>query len=247
MPRRITQSSAATKTKLAKSQRGAVQDRVIEKLRTGLMVGALVPGQVMSLRKLASSLGTSAMPVRTALMQLVAAGALEELPNRSVRVPRLSRTRLEELFRIRELLEGMAAQMACDHVTPELINRLRKINKELLTAIEKRDIHTSLRVNQQFHFTLYAAAQAQILVPLIESLWLQCGPALYFSALSTRMPWDATSHIAILAALRKRKPALVQAAVVHDVRTTAKILLIGVANAMAKTALAEPLHDPHFS
>jgi DNA-binding GntR family transcriptional regulator len=246
MPRRINQSSAA-KTKPAKSQRGAVQDRVLEKLRTGLMVGALVPGQVMSLRKLASSLGTSAMPVRTALMQLVAAGALEELPNRSVRVPRLSRSRLEELFRIRELLEGMAARMACDYVTPELINRLGKINKELLTAIKKRDIHSSLRVNQQFHFTLYTAAQARILVPLIESLWLQCGPALYFSALSTRMPWDATSHVEILAALRKGKPALVQAAVVRDVRTTAKNLLIGVANGMANTALAEPLLDPHFS
>jgi DNA-binding GntR family transcriptional regulator len=211
------------------------------------MVGALVPGQVMSLRKIASLLGTSAMPVRAALMQLVAAGALEELPNRSVRVPRLSRSRLEELFRIRELLEGMAARMACDHVTPELINRLGKINKELLTAIRKRDIHTSLRVNQQFHFTLYTAGQAQILVPLIEALWLQCGPALYFSALSTRMPWDATSHVEILAALRKGKPALVQAAVVRDVRATAKNLLIGIANCMAKTALAEPLLDPHFS
>jgi hypothetical protein len=64
-------------------------------------------------------------------------------------------------------------------------------------------------------------------MPLIESLWLQCGPTMYFSLLSPSMPWDASAHTEILAGLRAGKPAVVQRAVVRDVRTTAKNLLGG--------------------
>lgn len=210
------------------------------------MAGALVPGQVMSLRKLASSLGTSAMPVRAALMQLVAAGALEEAPNRSVRVPRLSQKRLQELFEIREMLEGMAGRMACENMTPDLVNRLAKINKELLNAIAKREVQSCLQANQKFHFTLYEASQSDVLVPLIESLWLQCGPTLYYSLLAPLMPWDAATHVDILAALRKRKPALVQAAVVRDVRIAAENLLIGIASGTANNMFGPSMIDTYF-
>jgi DNA-binding GntR family transcriptional regulator len=209
----------------ARRHRGEVQDQVLARLRNGLMAGAFVPGQVMSLRKLASSLGTSPMPIREALSQLVAANALEELPNRSVRVPRLSEKRLAELFRVREVVEGMAVRAACGYATLELIDRLEHINRKLIAAIAKRDIRACLATNQSFHFALYEAGQSEVLMPLIESLWLQCGPTMYFSLLSPAMPWDASAHAEILAALRNGKPALVQRGLARDIRTTARNLL----------------------
>ena len=134
------------------------------------MVGAFVPGQVMSLRKLAVSLGTSPMPVREAFKHLIAANALEELPNHSVRVPRLSAERTSELFRVREVVEGMAAKAACVNVTPKLIQKLDAINRQLIAAIGRRDILDRLAQNQSFHFTLYQAANSATLMPLIELL-----------------------------------------------------------------------------
>ena len=77
------------------------------------MVGMLIPGQVISIRKLAALFGTSAMPVRDALSQLVAANALEEMPNRSLCVPILSRDRIRDLFEARAALETLAASRAC--------------------------------------------------------------------------------------------------------------------------------------
>ncbi len=210
------------------------------------MVGALIPGQVMSLRKLALSLGTSPMPVRGALSQLVAAGALEELPNRSVRVPRLSKSRLAELFQVREVIEGMAARAACNFVTPELIGQLKKINGNLIDAIAKRDILMCLSTNQKFHFTLYQAGRTEVLMPLIESLWLQCGPTMYFSLLSPAMPWDASAHTEILSALQAGKSNLVQRALARDVRTTARYLLNGAADLVFNGPLAAPRMDAYF-
>ena len=224
------------KVKRPPGRRKTVQNEVLAKLRTALMSGALVPGQVMSLRKLAVSFGTSPMPVRAALMQLVAAGALEEGSNRSVRVPRLSKSRMVELFEIRVMLEGMAGKLACERASVKLLDRLTRINKELLSAIAKHKVQECLQANRRFHFTLYEASESEVLMPLIESLWLQCGPALYYSLLAPGKPWDAAIHVEILAALKKRKPNLVEAAVVRDVRFTAKNLLIGVANGSAHHA-----------
>lgn len=228
-------SASAAKARRS-GPRQTVQNEVLNRLRTALMIGALVPGQVMSLRKLASSFGTSPMPVRAALMQLVAAGALEEGSNRSVRVPRLSQRRMTELFNIRVMLEGMAARLACEHSTPKLIDKLNKINRELLGAIAKHNVQHCLQANQRFHFALYEASNSEVLMPLIESLWLQCGPALYYSLLAPGKPWDAVIHEDILAALKKGKSASVEAAVVRDVRFTAKNLMIGLANGTSHNA-----------
>jgi len=205
-------------------RRGRVHDEISARLRQGLMAGAFIPGQVMSLRKLAAAFGTSPMPIRDVLGQLVAANALEGLANRSVRVPRLNRTRLKDLFEVRGMVEGLAAKKAGANATPALISNLQAINRELKAAITKRDTLAALAANQRFHFALYAAAESEVLMPLIESLWLQCGPTMYCSLLAPEMPWDASAHDEVIEGLRRRNPIEVQRAVVRDIRTTGRHL-----------------------
>jgi DNA-binding GntR family transcriptional regulator len=209
----------------APRRRGELQDRVVDELRRGLMIGAFVPGQMISLRRLADDLGTSSMPVREAINQLVAANALEMLPNRTVCVPRMTPARFGELSRARQALEGMAAEMACRRATPLLVKRLERINGELQRAIRERNIVQCLAKNQEFHFTLYEAASSEVLLPLIEPLWLMAGPIMYFSLISPDMPWDASAHIDVLAALKTRDAAAARRAIERDIRNTAAYLL----------------------
>ena len=189
------------------------------------MVGAFLPGQVMSLRKLAAGLGTSPMPVREVLSRLVAANALEETKGGSVRVPRLSPNKLSELFAVREVLEGMATEIVAGKAGSKLIDDFATINRQLLKAIEKRDILNCLSLNQKFHFTLYEGAASEVLMPLIESLWLQVGPTMYMSLQIPSMPWNASDHEHILTALRENNPAAARKGIAHDIRTTCKALL----------------------
>lgn len=221
----ITPGKANGKSRRKPRRRGELQDHVVDQLRRGLMVGAFVPGQTISLRKLADNLGTSAMPVREAINQLTAANVLEMLPNRTVCVPRMTQARFDELAKVRQALEGMAAEMACRRATPQLIKRLEKVNAELLRAIKERDILGCLARNQEFHFTLYAAANSEVLLPLIEPLWLQAGPIMYFSLVSPDMPWDASAHSDVLEALAKRDPAAARRAIERDIRNTASYLI----------------------
>lgn len=208
-----------------KRERRHVHEGVYSAMKHGLMIGAFLPGQVLSLRKLAADFGTSPMPIREVLRRLVEAGALEDTVNGSVAVPRLNPEKLTDLFNVREALEGMAAEMAAKNATPELVNTLKDINDRLVDAIEKRDIAGCLSYNQQFHFTLYDGCNSEVLRPLIEALWLQFGPTMYMSLLIPSMPWNAADHTAILDAIEEGKPAEVKKGIVHDIRTTRRALL----------------------
>ncbi len=205
--------------------RGKVQDRVLATLRHGLMTGHFLPGQTVSLRKLATSLGTSPMPVRESLSRLVAANALEELPNRSMRVPLLTYQGLVELFDVRCLIEGMAARTACDKIDDAMIASLEAINAEIVAAHAQHDMTRVLGANQKFHFIIYQAANSDILMPLIESLWLRCGPTMYFSLVSPRNLWDASSHVTIIDAFKRGDGEAAAAAMVTDIRVTGDYLL----------------------
>jgi DNA-binding GntR family transcriptional regulator len=227
MKTRRNKTAAAQKPK----KRGHLQDQVAAQLRQGLMVGVFIPGQVMSLRKLAAAFGTSSMPIRDALSQLVAANVLEETSNRSVRVPRLGNSRLKDLFDLREAVEGLAAKNACRNATPKLIRELQTINRDLKKAIADRDVLAALAANQKFHFALYNAAGSEVFMPLIESLWLQSGPTMYFSFLAPDMPWDASAHTEMIEALRRKDAPATQRAVCRDIRTTARHLLANGASA----------------
>jgi len=242
----LSQPSAAATVAPAKRVRGQVQNEVFERLRRGLMVGAFMPGQVMSLRKLATGFGTSPMPIREALTRLVVVNALEETANGSVCVPRLTPHKLAELFAVRELLEGAAGEAACRRCTPELIATLTEINDELLDAIAKRNVLACLSSNQRFHFTLYEASASEVLLPLIESLWLQFGPTMYLSLLSPDMPWDASAHLEILEGLRTAKPAIARRGVINDIRTTGRSLEAQMASHASIGMLSTRLDELYF-
>jgi DNA-binding GntR family transcriptional regulator len=206
-------------------QRGELQAQVARLLRIALMTGQFVPGQTLSLRQLAQMLGTSPMPVRGVLGQMIASGVLETQANGSVAVARMTEPRFVELTRVRKALEGMAAEMACRNATPRLITDLEKINARLHRSIASRDILACLRLNQAFHFTLYSASASEILPSLIESLWLRAGPFMYFSLTAPTTPWDATGHQTVIDCLRKGNARATRTAIERDIDGSATYLL----------------------
>ncbi|MBN8961742.1 MAG: GntR family transcriptional regulator [Rhizobiales bacterium] len=236
----------AGQKKRGDQKRAHITDQVAKRLRHGLMTGAFIPGQVMGLRALATAFGTSSMPIRSGLSQLVAANVLEELPSGSVRVPRLSASKLKELFEVREVVENMAAKAALRNVDADLTKRLSAINKRLLAAIDQRDVLECLSINQEFHFTLYEAAKSDVLMPLIESLWLLSGPTMYFSFMVPNSPWDASEHKEIIDGLKAGDVAAVQRALSRDIRTTARHLLASsTSNGPLKSQIGIAV-DRHF-
>lgn len=165
------------------------------------------------------------MPIREAINRLIAERALEMLPNRSVVVMRMTRDKFIELSMLRQKLEGIATEEACRRATPALLKKLEKINIELLQSIEQKNISRSLKRNQEFHFEIYKASNYQLLVPMIESLWLQAGPFMYFSLSMPGVQWDASKHNDALGAMSRGDAVASRKAIEQDIRGTANFLL----------------------
>ena len=155
-----------------------LNERIYKELRRALMSGAFDPGQKLSIRALAVSMGTSAMPVRDALRRLITERALEGLPNRSISVPIVSNEQLDEIYRIRIALESLAASEAAGKITRGQIDDLRKTERSAMAAFDKGNSTRFADLNWRFHFAIYEASGMPQLVSTIEAFWLQIGPLL---------------------------------------------------------------------
>ncbi|EYD76026.1 Transcriptional regulator, GntR family [Rubellimicrobium mesophilum DSM 19309] len=158
---------------LAAVGRETVQDRVYAQLRESLIHGTFDAGETFPAAEVAQRLGVSSMPVREALARLVSERALETTPGRRVRVPGLSRARARDLRRARLLIEGDLARRALPNLTAADLDGLERLTRDYEAAT---DLRALARLNHGFHFGLYARAGSTVLLPMVESLWMQAGP-----------------------------------------------------------------------
>jgi DNA-binding GntR family transcriptional regulator len=211
--------------------RETVQTQVYRELRKALMHGRFTPGQVLTIVDLSKSLNTSTMPVRDALSRLISEQALEAMANRSVRVPLITTERLMDLRRARTLIEGEALALAAPRLAKADIATARASVEAYDAAIAARGhcaIEEELDANHAFHMSLYAASGSAILLPFIESLWLQSGPIIRAATLA----FDPTSkvsgphyHTEIVDALEARDVPAARRALENDIVRSFDLLL----------------------
>lgn len=214
---------ADTGLTLAPVGRESVQDRVYTELRRALISGLFAPGQVVTIRQLSDALMTSTMPVRDALGRLISERALEALPNRSIRVPPMTLERIDDLLRTRILIEGEAIALAAPRMTAANIAILRGLMIEwqvLRLDGDPATVDQEAALNQAFHFEIYNACGSPVLIPMIESLWLQSGPctrAAIFAFSEAGESDSAHFHLSMIEALAAGQAQAAREALVADI------------------------------
>lgn len=195
-----------------------------------LIAGDFAPGEKISLRRLAETLGTSVMPVREAVARLVADEALMVLPNRAVSVPVTTLAAFRQLTEVRVAVEGFAAERAAESREPDDIAAMRRHDAAFRgqCGLAEPDTDVAIRANRDFHFSLYRAARLPPLLKIIAGLWLQVGPILNldvrFSAARLSMGGAEAYHAACLAAVVAGDGARARASLVGDIENTAAFI-----------------------
>lgn len=177
-------------------------ERVYRTLRQRIMHGEIGPGEALTIRGIGKDFDVSMTPAREAVRRLAAEGALFLSSSGRVSTPELSNERIEELATLRALLEPELASRALPRAHFALIERLEAINNGVSQMIARHDATGYIRMNLEFHRTLYLRAQAPAMLAMTETVWLQLGPtmhALYGRLNRTDPPHN---HRLILAALK---------------------------------------------
>ncbi len=209
---------------------GTLGQRVYSELRDYLMVGGVKPGEKITLRQLTSAFGTSLMPVREAVQRLAAEGALEVLPNRAIRVPIATKAGVREILKVRLMLEGLAVEEAAARIQPPVVAQLEELNAAFSQEMRHLEDSTRpFRINKEFHFTIYRAADMPVLLGIIENMWLRIGPFLHFSlgvrGREATRKFAPDSHKDMIRAMRSRDGALGRAALESDLAGAADLIL----------------------
>lgn len=197
-------------------RRSSVRGQILDALRTALVSGELVQGEVYSARALGERFGVSATPVREAMQRLALEGAVEVLPNRGFRVLERGERELAELAEVRALIEVPVMMRLARTVPVERWTELRPQAEATVRAASSGCAATYAESDRAFHRAVLSLAGNGQLVQIAEDLhrrsqWpVLSGPV---SRGRADLVADAAQHMALLDALIARDFDVVQSLV----------------------------------
>ena len=213
---------------IAPIRRETLGERVYVTLRDRLAAGEIAPGEALSLRSLAQTLGVSMMPVRDAVTRLVADDALQVLPSRSVRVPEMTLAEFRDLTTVRLMVEGAAAERAALVRTKADLAAIDRQVEAFRGAATAPDMPAAVRANRDLHFAVYAAAGLPPLTAIVEGLWLRIGPVLNYDMRSSPQRLANSGardcHARLAAAVRASDPGAARRALTDDIEAAAAFI-----------------------
>lgn len=195
-----------------------LSEQAYRSILEAIQTGTLRPGTRMREVELAKSLGISRTPVREALGRLMSEGLAVNDPVRGMIIAELDYANVNELYAMREVLEGTAARFAAQHASEaEITILLELIERE--RQLDGASAMDMVNHNRVFHDTLYRAAHNRYLVKTLSTL-RETMALLGRTTLANqgRSAQAVEEHLAIVAAIRDRAPEAAEAAARHHIR-----------------------------
>lgn len=132
--------------------------RVAADLRRRILAGELVPGQRLKIDDLAIHCAVSHMPIRMALRELEGEGILEMQPHRGAVIRPVDISFVENLYDVREAIEGMLTERCAQRIDAQGREALRSAVDAYENAAPREDAAELLALNLVIHTTINSVA-----------------------------------------------------------------------------------------
>lgn len=146
----------------------SLRGRVYNILRESILDGKYKPGENLIELKLANELHVSRTPVREAIRQLELEGLVESIPNKGVIVKGITKKDMEDIYKIRIVLEGLAAQWAVEQITDEKIKEMKELYELMEFYTMKNDVDQIAELNTKFHDVIFTSTNSNILQHILR-------------------------------------------------------------------------------
>ena len=115
----------------------AAVEKAYEMIREGIVRGAYAQGSHITAQSLAAACGLSRTPVREAMRRLAAEGLIRFIANRGAFVSRWREEEVQQIYELRLLLEGFAAEGAARHATAAQLEELAALAADMSRMVEE--------------------------------------------------------------------------------------------------------------
>lgn len=147
-----------------------LRDVVFNTLRQAILRGELKPGERLMEIQLANKLGVSRTPIREAIRKLELEGLVLMIPRKGAEVAEITEKNMRDVLEVRKALEELAVQLACDKITKEEIEEMKKAAEDFKKILKSKDITEIAEADVRFHDIIYMATDNQKLIQLLNNL-----------------------------------------------------------------------------
>jgi DNA-binding GntR family transcriptional regulator len=119
--------------------------------------------------------------IRSVLKKLEERSVVEHFPHRGSMVKEFTAKNAKDLYRIRMLLEGIAAEMAIAKITPQAIHQLETLSKEMGKCLRQGKLKAFSLAHEKFHQLIFETADNYYLLKVIKELISASSSIRYFS------------------------------------------------------------------
>lgn len=203
-----------------------------------IISGELAPHTRLVELQFAAEFGVSRTPVREALKRLMADKLVHADPVRGLVVHEPEPNEIQDVYLVRELLEGLATRLAAQRIRPEELQRLRAILDSMHEGLKNGQTEIVVNANMAFHDVIYRAAGNETLQRLVRDLsdFVRRFSTEAFSS-GPRVHTVFDEHEAILKALEEHDPEAAEAASTRHLRAASEYLT----QLHVKKAIGRPL------
>ncbi|PTM57933.1 GntR family transcriptional regulator [Desmospora activa] len=152
------------------SKRQSAGDVAYHAIKRKIIEWDYQPNQPLNEEMLTSDLAISRTPLRQALHRLELEGLIFRHSNGRITVAAITVDEAEEVFKVREVLEGLVAKEAAQHITAEQIEELEEKLSLMERAAQKGHSQKLIQSGSEFHQLLYTVAQNQTAIRFLEQL-----------------------------------------------------------------------------
>jgi len=207
----MTLLAEGSPTILDTNEHVSAREQVCDFLRRGILSGRFAAGTRLKTSAIAQELGISRMPVRDALQVLHSEGLVIIRPNRGAAVTSLTTDDIMDHFDMRAVLEGLAARVACQNLTPRLLEDLEIILGRMDRARDDRQLW--LTYHEAFHETLLNPCGRPRLLQQIRNVRNALLPYIrIYVAAHPGMEVEGAEHAMIFNVAKRRNAELLEAA-----------------------------------
>ena len=193
-------------------ERTNLRDQIYDILKRRIVLRQIESGKKINEEDLAKSLGVSRTPIRETLLRLEHEGIVKIIPRRGAFVVSQTKEKVMDLFEVREVLEGLVAQLATKNMNHELLDRLKRCLEKISSGDgDNNRLLKYTPADVEFHATLLEASDNELLKSMMESVNVHLQMVrLRTVALPGRPEQTVKEHYEILAAIEKKNSSLAE-------------------------------------
>ena len=202
-------------------------EKIYKKLLDDILKGRFYQGQRLIEKELIGLYKISKTPLREALIRLERVGLIQKNVNRGFLVKPILRKDTEEIYELREIIDGLSVRKITENITEEKIQKIEKIIRNMELCIGDKKTDKYIEYDKYLHSVLNKLSENKRLIEIMQNLNYQISMLLKTSIKLPKRGINVSfsEHKMIFEAILSKDPIEAEEVAKKHIRKTKKAVL----------------------